>query len=146
VIQALAAPSFNEFKTELGSYPGSAAALKHVYDACHAGSFTSATEPRLARNVQRLAELEPMLAPMPADEREAARDRLVRWIRQEESEMPNTSYDQVGQSLERVEADVFCDTVEAQLNVTLTLAERAVFTALHDQLHLVDFINWDAQE
>ena len=60
--------------------------------------------------------------------------------------MPNTSYDQVGQSLERVEADVFCDTVEAQLNVTLTLAERAVFTALHDQLHLVDFINWDAQE
>jgi len=145
VIQALTA-SFKAFTSQPALYPGSVANLKPVYEACHARSFGSKAEPRLARNVQRLAELDSTLAARSADEREAARDTVLSWIRQEEGEMSNTSYDRVGQALEAVAADVFCDAVQKQLQVTLTAAERSAFTVLHELTEMDDFIDWGAEE
>jgi len=149
VIEALKAASFQEFKTQLGDYPGAVTDLKSVYDTCHTDSFVSATDPRLTRNVQRLAEIEDVLESMPATERVGARDMVVGWIKLEEDKMPNTSYDRVGQALELVDVNAFCDSVQAQLKVTLTPTQRTALTALHDRHDLTymdDFIDWGEEE
>jgi len=146
VIQALTAQSFKAFKIQLASYPGQVTHMKTIYDVCHTVSFSSDTEPHLVRNARRLAQLETLLAEMPTAQRKAARAIVVRWLRQEEGKMPNTSYDRVGQALELADANAFCDTVAAQLKVTLTSAQRSAFTALHEQTPPDDFIDSGAEE